>query len=404
MANYTKQMTKDVEIYKESKCYNGYTLFAPTFSNTTAWLIDMEGNICHFWEMKNPPGMNYYLLANGNLMWIGRGPGAVQQLNSAASELVEVDWDGNEVWRYDDNMLNHDFCVQKNGNILLLRFEPLPKEIQKKLKGGVPGTEINGEITYGMQVREINKDKETLWEWNNWDHFNLDKDLECPFCDREIWGYTNSVDVFPNGDPIICVRRMNKVIRISKKTGKIIWEWGQGHHLGHPHDVSVLPNGNITIFDNGLHRRIENPGVDPNDISCYTVSRALEVNPETNEIVWQYIDPMHQVNSIFMGSVQKLPNNNYLVCNSASGTFYEISQNKEIVWKYISPFVIKIKQGFDWISSKYIFQAHRYSHGFEGLKNKDLDPKRYEWVIQEKSEETKEEEENILSRLSKAGY
>jgi len=403
MANYTRQMTKDVEIYKESKCFNGYTLFAPSFQNTTAWLIDMNGNVCHNWEMANPAGLNYHLLPSGNLIWMGRGKGVIEGLNAAATEIVEVDWDGNEVWRYDDNMVNHDFMVQENGNILAIRFVELSSDIQKKLKGGVPGTEINGK-TYGNQIIEINRDKGIVWKWNSWEYFDPEKDHECSFCDRSIWGYMNAVDVFPNGDLVVSIRRMNKVARVSKKTGKIIWEWGQDKNLGHPHDVSVTDDGNITLFDNGLHRKIDNPGIDHIDTSCYTASRALEVNIKTNEIIWQYVDPMHLVSSNFMGSVQKLPNSNYLICNSASGTFYEVTKEKEVVWKYISPFVLKIKQSLDWTLSKLIFQAHRYGPDFEGLKGKDLNPEQYEWAIQKKTKESVKEEEKILERLSRAGY
>jgi len=113
---------------------------------------------------------------------------------------------------------------------------------------------------------------------------------------------------------------------------------------------------------------------------------------------------MHLVSSNFMGSVQKLPNSNYLICNSASGTFYEVTKEKEVVWKYISPFVLKIKQSLDWTLSKLIFQAHRYGPDFEGLKGKDLNPEQYEWAIQKKTKESVKEEEKILERLSRAGY
>jgi len=368
-----------------------------------AWLIDMRGNVVHYWEMKHPPGLNYKILKNGNLMWLGRGPNMIQGLNASADELIEVDFEGNEIWRYDDPALHHDFEVLDNGNILIMRHVALAEDLQKRLKGGVAGTELNGK-TYGVQVREINRDKKTLWEWNNWEHFDPEKDIECPFCDREVWGYTNSVAVFPDGDVVLSVRRMNKVIRISKKTGDIIWEWGPKHLLGHQHDVGVTENGNITIFDNGLHRRIFNPGVDHKDTSCFHASRLLEVNPESDEIVWEYIDPMHLMISNFCGSVEKLPNGNYMACDSAAGTFYEITSEKEVVWKYVSPFIMKIPEHFGWSVSNLMFQAHRYGTDYDGLKGKDLDPEKYEWVIQKKAREETDKEAILRKRLEMAGY
>ena len=258
MAGYLKQPSNDVKIHNEEKVCKGYTLFAPHYGNI-AWLIDMNGNIVHNWQMENPPRINTELLPNGNLMWLGRGKKAIKELAGGASELIEVDWEGNEVWRLDDPKLHHDFAVQENGNIHRLRFCDIPKKIQKNIKGGVPGTEMSDGTITGVQVREINGAKETLWEWNNWEHFDTDKDVECPLANRLIWGYTNSVDAFPNGDVLLSVRHMNKVIRVSKKTGDIIWEWGPEHLLGHQHDGRVIENGNVTIFDNGLHRKPLSP-------------------------------------------------------------------------------------------------------------------------------------------------
>ncbi len=270
MAKYYRQLSRDVEICRKERCCEGYTLFAPSFQNTTAWLIDMAGNVVHYWDMKNPPGLNYQLLSNGNLMWMGRGPGALQKVNGSADELVEVDWEGNEVWRYDDPMMNHDFVVLKNGNIMVLRYVDLPPGLQERLIGGVPGTELNGK-TYGVQIREIDRSGAAVWEWNNFDHFDPEKDIECTLCDREAWGYTNSLDVFPNGDVILSVRRMNKVIRIDKKTGKIIWEWGPEHLLGHQHDVSVCENGNYLI--------------------CDSVAGTFYEVTADKEVVWKYLSP-----------------------------------------------------------------------------------------------------------------
>jgi hypothetical protein len=402
MANYTRQMTKDVVIHDQTKVYKGYTLFAPQYGNI-AWLIDMEGNICHYWEMENPPGVNYYLLPSGNLLWIGRGPESHEELGGCGSEVVEVDWDGNEVWRYDDPRVNHDVKVLDNGNMMILRFVDLPEDVQAKVKGGAPGTEPQDGKMQGVQIREINRAKETVWEWNNWEYFDYEIHQECELCNRLSWGYTNSIDVFPNGDPVISCRELNKIIRISKKTGEIVWEIGPELDLGHQHDVDVLPNGNITIFDNGVHR-VPRGHDTADEIASFCTSRALEIDPVKNEIVWEYIDPLHIMFTNFCGSNQKLPNGNYFICESRTGTFYEITPEKEIVWKYVSPFVINRPAIFGWTLAKLIFQAHRYGEDYEGLKGKDLDPEKYEWVIQPKSQETIDEEANVKSRLAKAGY
>ena len=71
MANYIRQMTKDVAVHNQLKSYKGYTLFSPVYDNV-AWLIDMDGRVCHYWQMEHRPGIQLALLENGNLMWQGK--------------------------------------------------------------------------------------------------------------------------------------------------------------------------------------------------------------------------------------------------------------------------------------------------------------------------------------------
>jgi len=399
---FKRAMPNDVLIHDESKTYKGYTLFAPMMERY-AWLVDMRGRVVHYWEMEHPPGVHGRLLKNGNLMWLGRGEGALEDLGGGATYLIEVDWDGKEVWRYDDRYLHHDFKVLDNDNIMILRFVEIPKDIQKRIKGGVPGTEMeNGEIL-GVSAAEINRKGEILWEWKNYEHFDPDNDIECPLANRLVWGYTNSIDVFPNGDVLLSFRHLNTIARISRETGDIIWRWGPKELIGHQHCATVLDNGNILLFDNGIHRKPMSPG-DPHEISSFATSRPVEVNPDTDEIVWQYIDALHTLYTNFCGSAQRLPNGNTLICESRTGTIYEITYEKEIVWKYVSPFVVLRPEIWGWKESKLIFQAHRYGEEFEGLQGKDLDPERYEWFIREKPKEVTDEEELIAGRLSRAGY
>jgi hypothetical protein len=398
---YIRALSRDVEIHDESRVYQGYTLFAPMFERM-AWLVDMEGRVVHYWQLEHPPGVHGKLAANGNLMWLGRGEGAIEELGGNATELVEVDWDGNVVWRYDDPLLHHDFTILANGNVVVLRFAEIPEAIQKQIKGGIPGTELNGRIL-GVAAAEITREKEIVWEWNSFEHFDPETDVECPLANRLVWGYTNSVDVFPNGDLLLSIRHFNTIARVDRRTGEITWRWGPEQLLGHQHCARVLDSGNVLVFDNGLHRKPFKQG-DPHEISSFEASRAIEVNPATDEIVWEYIDPVHLLYTNFCGSAQRLPNGNTLICESRTGTLYEVTYDKKVVWKYISPFTIHRPSIFGWSESKLIFQAHRYGVDFAGFRDKELEPDRYEWVIQKKSADTLTEEERIRKRLAMAGY
>jgi uncharacterized protein (UPF0248 family) len=156
----------------------------------------------------------------------------------------------------------------------------------------------------------------------------------------------------PDGDILASYRPTSTVIRISRKTGKILWKLGPPTVAGQ-HAPTLLENGNILIFDNGVHRLDDS----------VPFSRAIEINPATNEIVWKYQDqPTWNFFSPRMGNAQRLPNGNTLITESSFGRFFEVTKEGEIVWEYVTPFFGKPFFGGPPTSeSNQVFRALRYS-------------------------------------------
>ena len=379
----------DVAVYDPSKAFNGYTLFA-TMHGQDAWLIDMTGQIVHHWLMENIPGPYGHLLPNGNLLWLGRGTNLIEEFRGSATELVEADWQGREVWRLDDNMLNHDFVRLENGNTLINRYVPVPENIARRIRGGLPNTTMDG-VVYSCSFQEITREKEVVWEWKHYEHLDPEKDVICPLCPQSIWGYTNAMDVFPNGDILFTLRFLNTICILDRKTGQIKWRWGPEAALGHPHNCSVLENGNILLLDNGFHRRPT--GNDDADLSEQEYSRVLEVNVEKREIVWEYVDRLNAFYTTFCGGTQRLPNGNTLICESMKGRFFEVTPEKEIVWEYRNPFLTMHPPAWThgWFATNETFRCYRYAPGFDGFKGKDLNPDNFEWVVRRKTEKNGED-------------
>ena len=53
--------------YDRGRATEGYTLFSP-LAQLKTYLIDMEGQVVHEWDLPSPPGNYAYLQSNGNLM------------------------------------------------------------------------------------------------------------------------------------------------------------------------------------------------------------------------------------------------------------------------------------------------------------------------------------------------
>ena len=100
-----------------------------------------------------------------------------------------------------------------------------------------------------------------------------------------------------------------------------MWAWGHGRISG-PHDATLLPSGNILVFDNGLGR---------------DWSRVVEVDPLTREIVWEYrpSDPK-SFNTETRGANQRLRNGNTLITESDNGRAFEVDRDGRIVWEFLN--------------------------------------------------------------------
>jgi Arylsulfotransferase (ASST) len=399
MAGPIRTTEQSVTIHDAKRAYEGYTLFAPHFGRE-AWLIDMRGRVVHRWTTKYLPGGDGRLLPNGNLLRLNKTlKEPLHFLGSVSSELVEIDWEGNIVWKHEDPYMHHDFFRFKNGNTLLNRHVLVPRDMVPKIKGGIPGTELQ-EGMWDNGFQEITPDGKVVWEWLGYQHQDPEIDVVCPLCPRTIWNYANGLFPAPEGDIIESCRHFNTISIVDRNTGKIKWRWGSPYELGHHHNPSMLENGNILVFDNGFHRQTSHEVADEN------YSRVIEINPKTNTIEWEYKDKNPQnFYSGICSSAERLPNGNTFICESSKGRLFEVTPDKEVVWEFFNPFYCEWgRLGL----SNLVFKAHRYGCEFEGFKGKQLEPKRFEWVLKEEgkaiSESKEEQEEAVSRRLRQLGY
>ena len=376
-----------VSYYAPEKAYNGYTLFTPMMGSVT-WLIDMEGRLVHCWEMPYPPGGYGKLLPNGNLLYPGKDiKGPATWVGASGGVILEVDWNDNILWEYREPYQHHDLCRMDDGNTMILGLVEVPDDIVPKVRGGIPGTELEG-MMWTDFFREVTPAGEVVWEWFAYEHLDTEVDIITPLSTRGEWTHANSCFVMPNGDVLTTFHHLDTVAIIDKSTGNIKWRWGVGE-LAHPHDPTLLDNGNILVFDNGSRRRKRPPDY----------SRVVEVNPKTGEIEWEYMaDPPRSFYSHFISGAQRLPNGNTLICEGAWGRFFEVTLDKEVVWEFISPFYSR-RSEFGWTNQ--VFRAYRYNPEHGALKGKNLDPDRVELTLREKP---MGEEQAELERQGRLNY
>lgn len=339
-----------------ARAYPGYTLFT-SLSGDTTYLIAMDGEVTHTWSA--PAGWKAFygeLLENGNLLLRGATGHETWNHGGVSGGLVELNWDGREVWRYQDPSLHHDHCRLRNGNTLVLGWEPLPQEVQWRVQGGLSDTESDdGRGMVGDYLREVAADGRTVWEWHAYNALDPAQDVICPLEQRLEWTHGNAVEELPDGRILVSFRLIDTIGIIDRATGRFTWKWGRGL-ISHQHDPSRLANGNLLLFDNGAHR------------AGNSRSRVVEVNPRSDEVVWQFVgSPQASFFSFNISGAQRLPNGNTLVCEGASGRFFEVTNEGELVWEYANPYVFRHR---DEPRSSAVFRAHRYAADSPQLRNR----------------------------------
>ncbi len=330
-----------VTLYNKDKAYNGYTLYP---SKKGALLIDMNGNEVKLWA--GIDGFPNKLLPGGFVLGSsGRRDarfGYQDQL-----DLIQVDWDGHVVWKFDHTELiqdageephyiarqHHDYQregsstgyyapgaepLTDRGNTLILTHENLYHH------------EISDKRLIDDKIIEVTWEGEIIWTWRASDHFSELGFSESaknvlfrnPGLRGELggdWMHINCISTlgenkwYDAGDErfhpdniIFDARNANILAIISKKTGEIVWRvgpdfneneatkklgWIIGQHHLHLIPKGLPGEGNLLIFDNGGHAGYGEPNpasVTGVDNASRDYSRVLEFNPQTLEIVWQY--------------------------------------------------------------------------------------------------------------------
>ena len=332
-------------IYNPEKCFNGYTLMP--IKKVGAVLIDMNGKVVKVW--KNFQGFPNKLLPGGYVMGsLGIRDGAFSYQDQ--TDLAQLDWDGNVVWKFDHKdyiedegheprwmaRQHHDYqregnpvgyyvpgmeCKTDSGNTLILCHSDLYNK------------RISDKRLLDDTIIEVDWEGHIVWKWTVSEHFNelgfsqaaknvLFRNPNQHFTqtgEMSDWMHINSMSTLgPNkwydqGDErfhpdniIWDARESNIMAIISKETGKIVWKIGPdfteskelrkigqiiGQHHCHMIPKGLPGEGNILIFDNGGWAGYGIPdrmSVDGTKVDIRDHSRVLEINPTTLKLEWSF--------------------------------------------------------------------------------------------------------------------
>ena len=368
------------------EAYEGCTLYSPNGSHNT-YLLDMEGDQIHNWYSSNSGGYSSYLLEDGSVLRPVSAPNTSMQGGASSGRFERLNWDGDIVWQYDyhgtDYLPHHDIEPMPNGNILLIVWE-IKTGAEVVANGRTSPITLWPDYLVEIEPSGTNGG-DVVWEWHFWDHLIQDHDStklnygvvedHPELLDINLggtgggpgggggdWLHINGIDYNEELDQIVVSsHNLDEIFVIDHSTtteeatghtggnggmgGDILYRWGNADNYGADdsynfevvHCAYWVPSdcpgaGNLMAFNNGdNNHQSKVVEIEPPYENTYNYSWTPGTSFAPELPVWQYSNGT-SFYSNHLGSVQRLPNGNTLICESTSGDMFEVDESGAIQW------------------------------------------------------------------------
>ena len=225
---------------------------------------------------------------------------------------------------------HHEFLISPQDTALITVYSPVPRDLSSI--GGLKDDTLWQGIIQELDIES----GEVLFEWHSLDHVGLDESYATLSQDGSRgfdYFHINSIDVDHDNNLLVSARQTFAVYKIDRKSGEIIWrlggknsdfEMGPGSRFSFQHDARRLPDGSISIFDNGntvFHALVPKAVEGSRGIVLDVDEKKMKAS-----LVREYIHPNKQYADA-SGNVQLLPNSNVFVGWGRALHFSEFSHD-----------------------------------------------------------------------------
>jgi len=208
----------------------------------------------------------------------------------------------------------HEFHMLPSGHVMMMSYHTIIFDMSTI----VPGGQTNCSLVINV-IQEQDADRNVVFEWRNIDYIPItDSDLDLT-ANRINYGTLNGFDVDDDGNILASFRNHSEIMKISRATGEVMWRMGSprseftyvGEHEenapyyhARQHNILKLPNGNISLFDNGeFHQPPYSRGVE------YALDEVNKVATLVSEVRY----PNGNIFCATAGNAQLLPNGGWFI-------------------------------------------------------------------------------------------
>ena len=247
--------------------------------------------------------------------------------------MVKIDKNSQLVWQNQEDAFHHSIEQDQEGNFWI-PTHVYPYQLDKKYVGlefdnylddAITKVSADGEILFQKSVSKILlEDNNMLFAINGNRKFEIDpihlNDIEPVLSDGPHW---------KRGDLFLSLRNQSMIILYRPSTNKIIWK-GAGHTAAQ-HDVDILDDHRISIFNNNAWATFDGEKVDGNNEVVIYDFETDSYSKYLNESLKQY-----DVRTLTEGRSQILDNNDLFIEEQNYGRILYFNKDKSLQWQYVN--------------------------------------------------------------------
>jgi hypothetical protein len=245
----------------------------------------------------------------------------------------------------------HDFRLTPQGTALMTVFDPIRCDLSSA------GGSRSAAVTDGV-LQEVDLATGLVRrEWHSIDHIAMSESVASAHSSSYEWPFDyfhiNSIDLHADGSILISARNTSALYELDGHSGQVTariggkhstLKLGSGAETAYQHDATQLPNGQISVFDNGAV-----PKVHPQSRGIL-----LAVNPQagTDKLVAQFTHPK-PLSSASQGNIQGLPGGNFFLGWGPVPYFSEFSPSGQLLFDVHMPNADQSYRGyrFPWVGT-----------------------------------------------------
>ncbi len=228
----------------------------------------------------------------------------------------------------------HDFQIVPDGVAYITAYNPIRCNLSSAEGGPRDG------VILDTAVQEIDMRTGLVrWEWHSLDHVGVsESEFSPPKNSPWDWFHLNSIDPEPGGDIFISARNTWAGYQIEGGSGRILWrlggekssfKMGPGTRTAYQHDGRILPDGEVTFFDDG-----SNPRIQPQSRG---VRIALNLSTHEAHLSASYPHPT-PLSAASQGNMQTLADGNVLIGFGGVPEISELSPSGSLIFDAHLPF------------------------------------------------------------------